>query len=866
MGQHSEGGLHGAAHRAVARCLLAFVCALVLAAPVGAAVADPAAFGDSGSAATADAQGVSDTEADPAAFATSGRTIRVAFPQQASVTWTGDTGKRSGYTYEYLERIAQYTGWDYEFVPVEGSGAEALDESLDKLAQGSVDLVGGVISSPEHRAAFALTRESFATIGVVLQMEASRSDDPLLSVTEDAPLRVAVSECSTLLNDLDAYAALCDLPYTAVTCVSDNDKRAALADGRADVLLSTDMADSGGLRTAARVSSHPLCFAAVSGDTALADDLDRALALIDAVDATFQSQLHDRYFSAAPEVLVLTDEERAYVKSADPVRVGVLTDQPPYQYEETGQLKGIAVDMLEAVSADTGLRFEYVPGASVDELDALLAQGAIDMEAGMDRDYAVAREHGMVLTQPYVSASYVLVANMSVGDGAITGKRLALPASSRYDGEFVGDVHRFASVGECLRAVMDGEADYTYVDEYVMQYFLNTPEFRNVRIAPQTYEPRSVCFGVGKENGGMLLGIVDKALGALSLIDRQAVINGNVLREQPESIADLVQAHPLETFLIVTAVCLVVLLLVLVILFQRARANAKTALDLKKRLRLYALSDDYFFEYDHRADKLILSRPGRDNQGLAEPLTIDFAHRTPVADEHGRTLPDLARSDKRLVEELRLPDADGITHWLRVTVEPVADQTGHAAFSVGKIEVIDDERREKDELVAQAEHDGLTGLLNAATTRQRVEERLAALDADDRSALLIVDIDRFKEANDTYGHLEGDHVLVSVARVLRESFRVGDIVGRLGGDEFMVYLDHVTDEAALKAKCDEVRRTVEHHVIEGTDCRVTVSVGAAFSAPGESFDDLYRRADAALYAAKDGGRNRCGFAGVDGVS
>ena len=106
------------------------------------------------------------------------------------------------------------------------------------------------------------------------------------------------------------------------------------------------------------------------------------------------------------------------------MRVGVLSDQPPYQYQEDGQVKGIAVDILETVAQKTGLRFEYVAAETVEALDALQAAGSIDMVAGIDRDYSTANERNLALTQPYVSASYVLVANKSVADGAISGKRL----------------------------------------------------------------------------------------------------------------------------------------------------------------------------------------------------------------------------------------------------------------------------------------------------------------------------------------------------------------------------------------------------------------------------------------------------------
>lgn len=790
------------------------------------------------------------------------RVVRVAYVQQEPMLHVSETGTCTGYAYEYLERMAQYKEWTYEFVPVEGTGPVAYQELRELLDTGEADLAVGLMATEANEGSFAFTLDSFATLGVVLRTSAKADADPIDDASVDRPLRVAATVGSPLVADLEAFCTQSEIPYEMVGCANAVEAREAVLADRADVELAADMTDATGLRTVVHVTSHPLYFAAARGSEALVDELDDALDRVDQVDPLFRSRLHDSYFSVTSSSFALTDVEEEYVGNAAPVRVGVLSDQPPYQYEEDGQIKGISVDLLKTVAEKTGLRFEYVAAETADELDALQVAGSIDMVAGIDYNYAAARERNLALTQPYVSASYVLVANKGVADGAIAGKRLAINASSRYDGDFVGSVNRYSSIAACLRAVFKGDADYTYVDEYVMQYFLNTPEFREVRIAPQTYEPRRVSFGVVRSDDTMLLGVVDRAVGSLTDVERQAVINGNVLRERPFDLREFISANPAVTFAVASAVCLFVVLFVLVLLGLRARDNAKTAFDLKKRLRLYALCDDSFFEYDRRTKKLIISVPGSGQQGLSEPFAFECDGPAVFDEDRKRAFVELLGGKDHRVEEVRMPDTDGIEHWLRVTVDPVEDASGRVAHSVGKIEVIDEERREKDQLVARAERDSLTGLLNSETTRLRTAQQLGALEEDEQGALLIVDIDCFKGVNDTYGHLVGDRVLTDIAHILRESFRMGDVVGRLGGDEFMVFLDRVSSPDAVLEKCDRLRRAIEHHVYPGADCRATISVGMALAHAGDSFDDLYCRADEALYAAKRDGRNRCGFEGA----
>ena len=157
----------------------------------------------------------------------------------------------------------------------------------------------------------------------------------------------------------------------------------------------------------------------------------------------------------------------------------------------------------------------------------------------------------------------------------------------------------------------------------------------------------------------------------------------------------------------------------------------------------------------------------------------------------------------------------------------------------------------------QALRDWLTGLGNRALLLERLE-RLVVEDADATSALVFVDLDGFKAVNDRQGHLAGDRVLRQVADRISAVSRVGDTVVRWGGDEFLVLLEDVAeDEAVAVARrvCAAVGEPVRYR---DQELRVSASVGIAFRRPGDPAptDDLLRRADAAMYQAKAGGRDQ----------
>ena len=171
------------------------------------------------------------------------------------------------------------------------------------------------------------------------------------------------------------------------------------------------------------------------------------------------------------------------------------------------------------------------------------------------------------------------------------------------------------------------------------------------------------------------------------------------------------------------------------------------------------------------------------------------------------------------------------------------------------------ERAEREQRVA-ASTDALTGVRNR---RAFADAARAAMAAQPHGALLIFDLDRFKAVNDVHGHAVGDAVLVGFCAMAASLLPREALLGRLGGEEFACYLPDVSPAEAL-ARAEELRRTfAQLFVPELPDLRVSVSVGIAQLREGIGFETLMLRADAALYAAKNGGRDRVAVADMAGA-
>ena len=155
--------------------------------------------------------------------------------------------------------------------------------------------------------------------------------------------------------------------------------------------------------------------------------------------------------------------------------------------------------------------------------------------------------------------------------------------------------------------------------------------------------------------------------------------------------------------------------------------------------------------------------------------------------------------------------------------------------------------------------DYLTGARNRRYFMKTLRAELERADRIDPPAVLLIDIDRFKSVNDTYGHQAGDVVLVAVADRLAGSIREGDTVARYGGEEFAVLLPEMPDLETLEERAETIRRSIALTPVElpgGAELTVTASCGAAVWSEGETDEALLDAADRGLYAAKRGGRDR----------
>ncbi len=787
------------------------------------------------------------------------RKIRVAFPSQKGFTYVEQNGSYSGYTYEYLQEIAQYAGWEYEFVQMDGDTNEVLVTMLQMLEEGELDLIGAMNRSEELEQIYDYPSYSYGSVNYVLCTLNSNTNITTNSLAAKKKVRVAVLKTAEKRNkELKNYFLANDIKAEYVECESIQDQIQALRTEKADVMTETDTNLDEEFRIVAKFASVPFYFATTKGNAEIVNKLNSAIIRISEVDPYFSTDLHEKYFTDTSRKLVLSEEEKQYIAEAGNLAVGILTGKPPIQYAdpETERMRGISISVLDFVSEKTGLAFEYKRFDTIDELNQAQKDGEIQIIAGVQYDYETAQQNNLALTRPYLSSQMMKAVHKKFGDTELIGQKLALSMEADHSGQYEGDVVRYETVEDCVQAVKSGEAGYTYLNGYTSQYLASQGVMSDLLLIPQTGWNSRICLAVDKPADINLISIIDKTVYSISESEMQSIIYANIV-SVPQNITlwRLIKENAAASILAIVSVAVLIIGGLAMAVWSKQKYSKRIAFENARYEQLSELSNEFFYEYDNQKDCLLLTEKMADYFGSKtkiENFVKGLSAEGRSEERLGIDFIQIMRGDFEGTRDLCAVMPDGGRRWLRVTVKQIRDKNGLMLRIIGKVQDIDEERREKELLVMRAQKDSLTNVYNAATVRSLVGQFLRK---GELGTFFIMDVDYFKNINDQYGHLTGDHVLTQMGELLKGQFRSSDVVGRLGGDEFVVFMRGDMQKWEIAQKCESMLQNAADIAFDGKKTEVTLSIGAATAGYEENYNDLYRRADRMLYKVKKSGRN-----------
>jgi len=279
----------------------------------------------------------------------------------------------------------------------------------------------------------------------------------------------------------------------------------------------------------------------------------------------------------------------------------------------------------------------------------------------------------------------------------------------------------------------------------------------------------------------------------------------------------------------------------------------------KERYRIVTeLSDEVLFEYDFKKDVLTLSERFTELYGpdhVIDSFRKDLSThlRCIHPEDRKETMERLLRTRRVGANDIqfRIKDLNNEYQWCRVLYRAICDENGGPFMAIGKIANISLFKKEIEQLAYESKTDSLTGAYNKMATKEKIDAYIAK-HSDGVHMLLLIDVDDFKKVNDGFGHQCGDEVLTYVIANLRKSYVSGEIIGRVGGDEFVVFIGAVQDKKQSIEKAQELKELLHQPYEYGEQTvPVSASVGVAmYPEGGTSYEELLYNADNALYEVK----------------
>lgn len=276
-------------------------------------------------------------------------------------------------------------------------------------------------------------------------------------------------------------------------------------------------------------------------------------------------------------------------------------------------------------------------------------------------------------------------------------------------------------------------------------------------------------------------------------------------------------------------------------------------------------TNDIIFEWDIRLNQIYYS-PNWIKKFGYEAISKDISTRIPQA---SHILPEdipvfvVLMNDVRTgapygEAELRIANAEGQYLWCRIRATTQFDHEGKPIKAVGVILDIDGEKRRTQDLIDKADRDNLTNLHNKNAARHRIQGLMKQQEDTKTSAMMVIDLDNFKVVNDSFGHMFGDAVLLEASARLQKLFRPEDVVSRIGGDEFLVYINNIPNKSFLLDRAEKLTASMQGVLAEELhEYPLSCSVGVAcFPNDASDYQELFLCCDKALYKAKSKGKNQ----------
>lgn len=534
-------------------------------------------------------------------FAANRTTVKVGIFSLGEFQDWNDHNNACGYNVDYLNKIAEITHWDYEYVPCKN-----WVDATEKLENKEIDLL-----APAQITDALSEKFDYATLYMGTEAAAiyTKAENQALSYENFEAMNDLVYGCaenSTFAKKfVSEYCPAHDLSPEIKYYANTTELQAALQSGAVDAIVTNIMFASDSYKLLGWFSPLPVYYITQNGNQDLLQELDNAMMKIMVESPDFTAELESQYFPIFSNI-EFSYEEMQYMQSLPAIKIGYTVNQEPVSAaDDAGEFTGITRDMLERIQEITGLTFEYVPLPATKVTSDYLQEQGIYMISDVEYNPYNLSLSSMHMTMPYLDADKVLVADENLAFNADSRLKIALATGSGTFAKVIQseypnfEIAVYDTVDECFTAVRKGDADGTIQNRYVADCSLENPLYSDLSVIPIRISSSQLCLAVmeyagdtsalgSQMNNSMLISVLDKAIQQITTEEmNDAIITNTANYRYSYTLLDFLRKYWIQ---MVAAVVAVLICIVLLLHAQQTEATKNRELAKKNQQLADAVS------------------------------------------------------------------------------------------------------------------------------------------------------------------------------------------------------------------------------------------------------------------------------------
>jgi len=502
--------------------------------------------------------------------------IRVGYFKQEGLFTQDKNGNYSGYSYDYLQEMAQYNNWEYTFV----HGTEKV--CLEWLKDGKIDIMDHVYYSKDldKDLDYSEHESGYSTVGLYAMADDVRFGQENYKTFNNK--RIGIIKNLRLNDGFRNFCKNSGIKVDLIEFEEDSNLFNALNSKSIDGAFLVKNRLPQNIKIIAKFPDERFYFAVTNGNKRLLSQVNFAMKNILRINSSFNRDYTEDHFRIdKPTLPILTDEEKQYVAknktliaSYDPVR-------PPFEFldKRTGTPSGIGPEVLKLVALNTGLKIKIIESKSYGEGLQGIKNGKVDILTGVNRNFSWGKKNHFRVSAAYLNGPIVIIANKTEN---LSFKNIALPKNYHLS-EKIAAMYTFSkilflpSTEDCFDAVKNGLVGATFANSYVANYLLSYGKYRNLSSINFGDNKEQIAIGISRNTDPLLLSIINKGINSIPESKLNDIIIKNALRSDNNTITDILYAH-YDNIGITVAVILLFIVIILA-LFANSKAKGKQKIE-----------------------------------------------------------------------------------------------------------------------------------------------------------------------------------------------------------------------------------------------------------------------------------------------